>query len=201
MLTYLGACVDFGPQDVDQDVIAQSAITYLEGYLFDPPHAKEAFRLAAQTAHRAGRKVALSLSDPFCVGRHRAEFLELVADHVDILFANESELTALYETTDFDKAVSQVRAHVELAAITRGEHGSVVASASDVLAVPADTVTQVVDTTGAGDLYAAGFLAGLGLGRDLRTSAIMGGIAAGEVISHLGARPETNLAALVQSKL
>lgn len=201
MLTYLGACVDFGPDDVDADVIAQSAITYLEGYLFDPPHAKQAFRTAAELAHKAGRKVALSLSDPFCVGRHRAEFLDLIAGHIDILFANEAELTALYETQDFDAAIGQVRGHAELAAITRGARGSVVVTNDTITSVAADTVAQVVDTTGAGDLYAAGFLAGLGLGRDHGTCAIMGGIAAGEIISHLGARPEKNLTDLVRSKL
>ena len=201
MLTYLGACVDFGPADVDEEVIAHSAITYLEGYLFDPPQAKAAFRQAAAVAHRAGRKVSLSLSDPFCVGRHRAEFMELISGHVDILFANEAELTALYETTDFDTAIAQVRSHVELAAITRGARGSVVVAGDVTTTVAAAPVAQVVDTTGAGDLYAAGFLAGLGFGCDHGTCATMGGIAAGEIISHLGARPEQNLADLVRSKL
>ena len=201
MLTYLGACVDFGPNDVDANVVANSDITYLEGYLFDPPQAKEAFRSAAAIAHQAGRKVALSLSDPFCVGRHRAEFLDLISGHVDILFANDAELMALYETTDFDQAIANVRGHAELAAVTRGARGSVVVTADVITAVGADKVLQVVDTTGAGDLYAAGFLAGLGLGRDHGTCAIMGGIAAGEIISHLGARPEQNLADLVRSKL
>ena len=201
MLTYLGACVDFGPGDVDAPVIADSAITYLEGYLFDPPQAKLAFRAAADIAHKSGRKVALSLSDPFCVGRHRAEFLDLIAGHVDILFANEAELSALYQTEDFDAALSMVKGHAEIAAITRGARGSVVVAGDTVTAVAADTVTQVVDTTGAGDLYAAGFLAGLGTGRDLGACAIMGGIAAGEIISHLGARPERNLTDLVRSKL
>jgi len=201
MLTYLGACVDFGPDDIDADVIANADITYLEGYLFDPPQAKLAFRSAADIAHKAGRKVALSLSDPFCVGRHRAEFLDLISGHIDILFANEAELTALYETDDFSKAIATVRGHAELAAITRGARGSVVVTNDTVISVAADKVTQIVDTTGAGDLYAAGFLAGLGLGRDFGACAIMGGIAAGEIISHLGARPEQNLADLVKSKL
>jgi len=201
MLTFLGACVNFGPDDVDERVIADSQITYLEGYLFDPPHAKEAFRKAARVAHQAGRKVALSLSDPFCVGRHRAEFLDLIAGHVDILFANEDELIALYQTAGFDDAVTQVQGHVDIAAITRGSRGSVVVSSDKIVTALADHVEQVVDTTGAGDLYAAGFLAGLGQGRDFQTCAQMGGIAAGEIISHLGARPVTDLAQLVRSKL
>ena len=201
MITYLGACIDFGPDDVDRDVIAQSKITYLEGYLFDPPHAKEAFRLAAKTAHDAHRKVALSLSDPFCVSRHREEFLDLVSGHVDILFSNEVELMALYETKDFDQAVRNVRGHTDVAAITRGAEGSVVITADDIIAVPADKIEKVDDTTGAGDLYAAGFLAGLGMGRDYATCARMGGITAGEVISHLGARPEQNLIELIKAKL
>jgi sugar/nucleoside kinase (ribokinase family) len=201
MLTYLGACVDFGPDDIDKDVIAASEIIYLEGYLFDPPHAKEAFRTAAAIAHQAGRKVALSLSDPFCVGRHRDEFLDLIAGHVDILFANEAEITALYQTQDFDRAINEVKGHVELAALTRGAQGSVVVTKDTVAHYPAQPVTQVVDTTGAGDLYAAGFLAGLGLGHDFGACALMGGIAAGEIITHLGARPEKNLADLVRTKL
>ena len=201
MLTFLGACVDFGPDDVDAEVISQSAITYLEGYLFDPPQAKAAFRKAASLAHDSGRKIALSLSDPFCVGRHRDEFLDLISGHVDILFANEAELTALYQTTDFDTALAQVRGHTEIAAITRGAQGSVVVAGDIVTAVAAGNVAQIVDTTGAGDLYAAGFLAGLSQDRDLGSCAIMGGIAAGEIISHLGARPEQNLADLVKSKL
>ena len=152
-------------------------------------------------AHDSGRKIALSLSDPFCVGRHRDEFLDLISGHVDILFANEAELTALYQTTDFDTALAQVRGHTEIAAITRGAQGSVVVAGDIVTAVAAGNVAQIVDTTGAGDLYAAGFLAGLSQDRDLGSCAIMGGIAAGEIISHLGARPEQNLADLVKSKL
>jgi sugar/nucleoside kinase (ribokinase family) len=201
MLTYLGACVDFGPADVDAEVVASSAITYLEGYLFDPPHAKDAFRAAAKIAHDAGRKVALSLSDPFCVGRHRDEFLDLVKGHVDLLFANEDELAALYQAPDFDHAVRAVRDHADLAAITRGPRGSVVATREMTVSVAADPVSQVVDTTGAGDLYAAGFLAGYVMGRDWGQSALMGGIAAAEIISHMGARPERSLTELVAAKL
>jgi sugar/nucleoside kinase (ribokinase family) len=201
MLTYLGACVNFGPDDVDEDVVANAEITYLEGYLYDPPQAKLAFHKAAKVAHEAGRKVALSLSDPFCVDRHRDEFLDLISGHVDILFSNEDELTTLYQTKSFDSAVAQVQGHVQVAAITRGSRGSVVATKDNIVTVLADSIAQVVDTTGAGDLYAAGFLAGLGQGRELETCAHMGGIAAGEVISHLGARPATDLALLVRSKL
>lgn len=201
MLTYLGACVDFGPEEVDADVVATSAITYLEGYLFDPPLAKEAFRKAAQIAHDADRKVALSLSDPFCVGRHRDKFLDLVKGHVDILFANEAELKALYQTEDFDRAIVAVREHADLAAITRGEKGSVVVAKDQTVCVAADPVARVVDTTGAGDLYAAGFLAGYVQGRDWGQSALIGGIAAAEIISHMGARPERSLTELVAAKL
>lgn len=201
MLTYLGACVDFGPDDVDAEVVAASEITYLEGYLFDPPHAKDAFRRAAKIAHDADRKVALSLSDPFCVNRHRDEFLDLVKGHVDLLFANEEELLALYQTRDFDHAIRMVREHADLAAVTRGARGSVIATQDATVSVGADTVAKVVDTTGAGDLYAAGFLAGYVQGRDWGQSGVMGGIAAAEIISHMGARPERSLAELVAQKL
>jgi len=198
MQTFLGACVSLGPDDIDPTVIANAQVTYLEGYLWDPPQAKEAFRKAARIAHEAGRKVALSLSDPFCVDRHRAEFLELLADHVDIVFANEAEITSLYQT-DFDDALRQVRGHCDIAAITRSEKGSVVIAGEQVVAQGAEPVSQVVDTTGAGDLYAAGFLYGLTQGRDLGTAARLGGICAAEIISHVGARPEADLARLVAS--
>ncbi|HLN23239.1 MAG TPA: adenosine kinase [Patescibacteria group bacterium] len=196
MQTYLGACIELGPDDIDPSVIAASQVTYLEGYLWDPPQAKAAFRKAAKIAHDAGRKVALSLSDPFCVERHRAEFLELLADHVDIVFANESEISSLYQT-DFDSAVRQVRGHCDIAAITRSELGSVVISGDAVVVQGAEPVSAVIDTTGAGDLYAAGFLYGLTQGRDLGTCARLGGLCAAEIIGHVGARPEANLAELV----
>lgn len=201
MLTYLGACVELTPDDVDEAVIAASAVTYLEGYLYDPPAAKRAFLAAASAAHGAGRMVSLSLSDPFCVDRHRADFVDLVANHVDILFANEAELCSLYQTDDFDAAIRASRGHCRVAAVTRGAKGSVVVSGDDTIVVGADSVTQVVDTTGAGDLYAAGFLHGFTQGRDLATCAVLGGIAAGEVISHFGARPERSLADLAAEKL
>lgn len=201
MLTYLGACVEFTPEDVAEDVIAASDVTYLEGYLYDPPLAKQAFLKAADCAHKAGNLVSLSLSDPFCVDRHRAEFLDLVSNHVDILFANEAELMSLYRTEDFDSALREVRGHCRIAAITRGPKGSVAITNDDVHVVAADAVSAVLDTTGAGDLYAAGFLYGFTQGRDLATCAQLGGIAAGEVISHFGARPERRLADLARDKL
>lgn len=201
MLTYLGACVELTPDDVDEAVIVASDVTYLEGYLYDPPLAKRAFLKAADTAHKAGRLVSLSLSDPFCVDRHRAAFLDLVSNHVDILFANEAEITSLYQTTDFDDAIRQVRGHCRVAAITRGPKGSVVVTEDDVHVIAAEAGITVVDTTGAGDLYAAGFLFGFTQGRDLATSAMLGGVAAGEVISHVGARPERPLSLVAAEKL
>ena len=201
MLTYLGACIELTPDDIDAGMIAASEVTYLEGYLYDPPLAKQAFLAAADIAHKAGRLVSLSLSDPFCVGRHRDAFLDLVANHVDILFANEAELSSLYQTEDFDEAIRQVRGHCRVAAITRGARGSVVVTEDEVVVVGAAPVAHVIDTTGAGDLYAAGFLAGFTQGRALPICATLGGIAAGEVISHLGARPETSLAELARVSL
>jgi sugar/nucleoside kinase (ribokinase family) len=201
MLTYLGACTEFGPGDVDEAVIANAAVTYLEGYLYDPPLAKQAFLKAAGIAHEAGRLVSLSLSDPFCVSRHRAEFMDLVSGHVDILFANDAEIMALFETDDFDEALRRVRGHAAVAAVTRGAKGSLVVTDDDVIVVACDPVAHVVDTTGAGDLYAAGFLHGFTQGRDLAACARLGGIAAGEIISHIGARPAQSLAALVAAKL
>ncbi|SEH27687.1 adenosine kinase [Magnetospirillum fulvum] len=201
MLTYLGACVELGPDDVDAEVISGAAVTYLEGYLFDRPEAKRAFQRAAEIAHESGRLVSLSLSDPFCVDRHRDAFLDLIANHVDVLFANEAELCALYRTDSFDDAVRQVRGHAQIAAVTRGPRGSVVVTADATHVVGADPVESVVDTTGAGDLYAAGFLYGFTQGLDLTTCALLGGIAAGEVISHFGARPVAPLADLAQSRL
>ena len=197
MNTFLGACVGLGPEDIAEDLVAAAQVTYLEGYLFDPPRAKEAFRRAATIAHAAGRQVALTLSDPFCVERHRAEFRDLLEHHVDILFANEAEITALFQS-GFDEAVRQVSGLCEIAALTRSEKGSVVATAADTVAVPAAPVARIVDTTGAGDLYASGFLHALTRGRNLADCARLGSLCASEVISHFGARPETPLAALAR---
>jgi sugar/nucleoside kinase (ribokinase family) len=196
MQTYLGAAVELSPDDVDPALVGAATITYLEGYLWDPPAAKQAMLKAAELAHQAGRKTALSLSDPFCVERHRGEFLGLVDGHVDILFANEAEITALYRC-DLESALKQVRGMVDIAAVTRGPHGSIVVSGDRITVVDAEKVEQLVDTTGAGDLYAAGFLHGLTRHRDLAECARLGGICAAEVISHMGPRPETNLARLV----
>ena len=196
MNTFLGACVTLDATDVDPGLVADTAVTYLEGYLFDPPAAQAAFRAAATAAHAAGRKVALSLSDPFCVNRHRAAFRDLVAGHVDILFANEAEVTALYEANDFATAAELARADVGLAALTRSEAGSLILRGTETVQVAAEPTT-VVDTTGAGDAYAAGFLAGLTTGRDLAACGRIASIAAAEVISHYGARPQSDLRALV----
>ena len=196
MNTFLGACVALDESDVDETLVAQAQVTYLEGYLFDPPAAQAAFRKAAAAAHAAGRQVALSLSDAFCVDRHRAAFRELVAGHVDILFANETEITSLYEENTFEAAAEAARRDVALAALTRSEAGSLLLRGAETVEIAAEP-TRVVDTTGAGDAYAAGFLAGLTSGQPLPVCGRMGSIAAAEVISHYGARPETDLRKLV----
>ena len=196
MSTFLGASVRLGPADIDRGLITRARILYLEGYLFDPPEAQEAFRTAAAIAHAAGRKVSLTLSDPFCVGRHRKAFLDLVEHHVDILFANEAEIYALYEVDGFDAALARVRGHCEIAALTRSAKGSVIVGGGQVHSVSAHPVDAVVDTTGAGDLYAAGVLYGLSQGLDLPTCGRLGSLAAAEVIAHVGARPMVPLAQL-----
>jgi len=201
MSTFLGASVRLGPADVDPRLIARGRILYLEGYLFDPPEAQEAFRAAAAIAHEAGRKVALTLSDPFCVERHRAAFLDLVEHHVDILFANELEICALYQVRDFDAALPHVRGHCELAALTRSARGSVLVNGGRMHVVSAHPVEAVVDTTGAGDLYASGVLYGLAQGLDLPTCGRLGSLAAAEVIAHVGARPMVPLAELASPVL
>jgi sugar/nucleoside kinase (ribokinase family) len=196
MTTYLGASSRLGPTDIEKAVIERGRILYLEGYLFDPPDAQEAFRTAAGIAHAAGRRVALTLSDPFCVDRHRAAFLDLVERHVDILFANEAEICSLYQVRDFEAAAARVRGHCEVAALTRSEHGSVVVGRDGAHVVAAHPVDAVVDTTGAGDLYAAGFMVGLSRGLPLPACGRLGSLAAAEVISHVGARPMRSLAEL-----
>ena len=196
MNTYLGACTAFGEADVLAPVVQSARITYLEGYLFDPPEAQQAFRRASGLAREAGRQVALSLSDPFCVGRHRDAFRALVAGGpgfgVDILFANQEEILSLYQTDDFDLAASRAGADVGIAVLTRSEQGSVIVRGGERIAVAAEP-TRVVDTTGAGDAYAAGFLAGLVAGRPLAECGRIGAVAAGEIISHFGARPVADL--------
>jgi sugar/nucleoside kinase (ribokinase family) len=199
MNTYLGAAQDLTPADIDADQVAASAILYLEGYLWDPKSAKEAFVKAAAIAHQAGRQVALTLSDAFCVDRYRDEFLELMrTGTVDLVFANEAELHALYQTADFDTALKQLRSDVRLAAVTRSEKGCVVASKQEVKAVAAFPIEKLVDTTGAGDLFAAGFLFGLSRGFGHENAGRLGALAAAEVIQHIGARPKVSLKALAQ---
>jgi sugar/nucleoside kinase (ribokinase family) len=194
MNTYLGAAQNLQPSDIDADLVAGSAILYLEGYLWDPKDAKDAFLKAAKIAHQAERVVALSLSDAFCVDRWRDEFLQLMRSQtVDLIFANEAELGSLYQTADFDTAVAALRKDIGAAVVTRSEKGCIVIGPDGTAAVPAFPVKRVVDTTGAGDLFAAGFLSGLARGADDRTCGRLGALAAGEVIGHLGARPETSL--------
>ncbi len=194
MNTYLGAAQALAPGDIDTKMIAEAAIVYLEGYLWDPKDAKDAFVAAAKAAHDAGRKVALTLSDAFCVGRYRDEFLDLMRKGtVDIILANEAELKSLYQTEDFDKALEMLRKDVKLAAVTRSEKGCVVIEGAKTTAVPAAPIKKLVDTTGAGDLFAAGFLFGLARGANHETCGKLGGLAAAEVIQHIGARPEVSL--------
>ncbi len=198
MNTYLGACVAFGEAQVDAELVAATSVSYLEGFLFDEPAAQAAFRLAARLAHAAGRQVALTLSDPFCVDRHRAAFRELVAGDVDILFANEAEITSLYEENSFAAAAERARRDVALAALTRSEAGSLLLRGPETVTVAAEPA-RVVDTTGAGDAYAAGFLAAFTAGRSLAGCGRLGSIAAAEVIGHFGARPQRDLSAELKS--
>ena len=197
MATYLGACVELGPDDVDEALVAGAAVTLLEGYLWDRPAAKAACLRAAEIAHRHGRRVALCLSDSFCVDRWRDEFVELIEGHVDVLIANEAEITSLYRVDGFDAALEQARRRCRIAALTRGPRGSVVVRGDEAHVVAAAPVRRVVDTTGAGDLYAAGLLFGPTAGMDLAACGRLGSLAAGRIIAHYGARPETPLAPLV----
>ena len=199
MNTYLGAAQELMPDDIDPAQIAAAEIVYLEGYLWDPKSAKEAFVKAATIAHGAGRQVALTLSDSFCVGRYRDEFLDLMRKGpVDLIFANESELQSLYQTSDFDAALKQLRQDTKLGVVTRSEKGCVVASKDGVIAVPAFPIEKMVDTTGAGDLFAAGFLFGLVRGSGYENAGRLGALAAAEVIQHIGARPEASLKELAR---
>ena len=199
MNTFLGASVLFSKDDVDEDVVRASKILYMEGYLFDKEAAKAAFIHAAEIASQAGRKVALSLSDKFCVDRHRESFRHLVKGHVDLVFANEDELLSLYETEDFDSALASLQADTAVAAVTRSEKGSVVVGDGAPHVIAAEPVSKVVDTTGAGDQYAAGFLFGYAQGLPLPTCARLGHIAAAEVISHFGPRPEKSYKSLAEA--
>lgn len=196
MNTFLGASIELGADDVDKDLIANAKVTYLEGYLFDRDQAKAAFIAAAEAAHQNGHRVALSLSDPFCVDRHRDDFVTLVENHIDILFANEDEIKSLYQVETFEEAKAAVANKCEIAALTRGPNGCVVIGKGEEITLPAPHVEKVIDTTGAGDQFAAGFLYGFTEGMSLKKSATLGSIASGEVISHIGPRPLVNLAEL-----
>ena len=195
--TYLGASAALGPDHLDLDLVRRAKVTFLEGYLFDRDEAKEAFRLAAATAHEAGAKVSLTLSDSFCVQRHRADFADLVERGVDILFANEDEIMELYGVDSFEAGLEAVRGSCEIAALTRGKEGSVVVTADELVEVEAHQIPKRVDTTGAGDLYAAGFLYGITQGRSLHDSGRLGSVAAAAVIGHIGPRPGLSLAQMV----
>jgi sugar/nucleoside kinase (ribokinase family) len=194
MSTFLGACVNLGPGDIDPALVSDAKVTYLEGYLWDPPRAKEAFKKAAKIARAAKRKVALTLSDSFCVARHRDSFLDLIKGDVDIVFANENEIESLYETEDFDDALQKARKDCEIAVLTRSEAGCVVVKGNEIHVVEAHPIAKLVDATGAGDLFASGFLHGYTNGHGLVDAARLGSLAAAEVISHVGARPEVRLA-------
>jgi sugar/nucleoside kinase (ribokinase family) len=200
MNTFLGASVDLTANDIDQAMIENSKIIYLEGYLFDRHQAKEAFRDAAGRARRVGVKVALSLSDAFCVDRHRDDFRRLVREGADIVFANEKEITSLYQVNSFEAAANAALQDCEMAVLTRSEEGSVIVASGETIEIPADAVPQVVDVTGAGDLYAAGFLYGLTRGLPLETCGRLGSLAAAEVIGHIGARPESPLRELAKQR-
>jgi sugar/nucleoside kinase (ribokinase family) len=194
MNTYLGACVELGPDDVEPDVVAEARVTYFEGYLWDPPRAKDAIRECARIAHENGREVSMTLSDSFCVHRYRAEFLELMrSGTVDIVFANRAEALALYETEDFDAALTRIGQDCKLAAVTMSEEGSIIVKGDERIKVEATRIERVVDTTGAGDLYAAGFLFGYTNGRTLADCGRLGSLAAGLVIQQVGPRPMLSL--------
>ena len=196
MNTYLGACVELGPEDVEADKASGAKVTYFEGYLWDPPRAKEAIRLTAKHAHAAGRQVSMTLSDSFCVDRYRGEFLDLMrSGTVDIVFANSHEIKSLYQTSSFEDALAAIRKDCKIAAVTRSEKGSVIVRGDETVKINATKVRQIVDTTGAGDLYAAGFLFGYTSGRSLQDCGDLGSLAAGLVIEQIGPRPRQDLQA------
>jgi sugar/nucleoside kinase (ribokinase family) len=201
MCTYLGASVGLDPADLDLDLVRQAEVLYLEGYLWDSDEAKRAFIAAAEAARSSGGQVALSLSDAFCVDRHRQSFQELVDGHVDVLFANEMEITSLYKAASFEEAADQVRGRCKVAALTRSEQGSLVLSGDRTIVVPPVHLGDLVDTTGAGDLYAAGFLFGYTRGESLERCGQLGSLCAGQVVTQLGPRPQGSLAQLVASHL
>ncbi|MEE2745739.1 MAG: adenosine kinase [Pseudomonadota bacterium] len=197
MQTYLGACVELGPDDINETTISNSAVTYLEGYLWDPPQAKEAFIKAAAIAHDADRKVALSLSDPFCVSRHREELLSFITEHVNILFGNEEEIKTLLSIDNFTEAAVKMEKYVEIAALTRGKFGSLVVGKDAFHEIEACPVEKVIDTTGAGDAYAAGFLFGYTKGYSMANCAEIGSAVSAEIITHYGARPKQELSRVI----
>ncbi len=201
MCTYLGASVGLDPADLDLDLVRQSQMLYLEGYLWDSEEAKRAFIAAAEAARESGGQVALSLSDAFCVDRHRDSFLELVDGHVDVLFANEMEITALYEADSFEAAADRVRGRCRVAALTRSEQGSVLLAGDETIAIAPFRLGDLVDTTGAGDLYAAGFLHGYTRGESLERCGRLGSLCAGQVVTQLGPRPQASLPELVRQHL
>lgn len=198
MSTYLGAGLHLSADDIDTDLISQAAITYLEGYMFDPPHAKNAFRVASDIAHSAGRRISITLSDPFCVERHREDFQAFVEQSTDVLFANEAEIMALYQTATFEEAVAIIRNKCDIAVLTRSAKGSVIVNGDSIIEVKAEPVAKVLDTTGAGDQYAAGFLYGLSRDMPLERCGHLGSLAAAEVISHMGPRPVESYAAFLK---
>ncbi|MBA3447873.1 MAG: adenosine kinase [Pseudaminobacter sp.] len=196
MNTYLGACVELGPEDVEADKAAGAKVTYFEGYLWDPPRAKEAIRLTAKHAHAAGREVSMTLSDSFCVDRYRDEFLDLMrSGTVDIVFANSHEIKSLYQTSSFEAALAAIRKDCKIAAVTRSEKGSIIVRGDETFIIEATEIGELVDTTGAGDLYAAGFLFGYTTGRTLQACGDLGSLAAGLVIQQIGPRPRQDLRA------
>lgn len=200
MNTFLGAAIELTPDDIHKEIIADAKVVYLEGYLYDPPQAMEAFIKAARLAHEAGRQVSLTLSDSFCVDRHREAFKELVQNHIDILFANEDELISLYQTENLDDALKRVEKECAISAITRSEKGSIIINSGRTYKIDAEPVEKVIDSTGAGDAYAAGFLYGYTEGLSMEECGRIASIAAAEVISHMGPRPEVTLSELLEKK-